>query len=417
MALIVQKYGGSSLATPAHIKRAAARIRALKAEGHEVLVVVSAMGRMTDHLIRLAERTVRRPPQRELDMLMTAGERISMALLAMSLDELGVSAISFTGSQSGIVTNTDHTEARIMDIRATRIREELARGKVVIVAGFQGVSLQKEITTLGRGGSDTTAVAMAAILGAERCEILTDVDGLFSADPRVVKGARLLESCNYDEALELASLGAKMHHRSLELARRYRVQVRITSSANVNSVGTSLQGTKVDAEGDTMESLSIRGVATRDGYCYFETTAALAALLPRLKEKRVVIRFFSSTHDKVSFLCERDRASAVRDVLAEICPDFTEHAPVSIVSVVGDGLLSSCDFIPDFMEAVSGASAPCLLFASNSLSATVAVPAEFKSAVAQRLHEKWVASGALKKEEPLPLEGALEVGGDSLPIR
>ncbi len=211
MPLIVQKYGGSSLATPRHIQGVARRIKGVREQGKDVVVIVSAMGRMTDRLIRLAHKTVKRPPQRELDMLMTVGERISMSLLAMCLDEEGVPAISFTGSKSGIVKTEAHTEARIVEIKATRAKEELAKGKVVIIAGFQGVSREKEITTLGRGGSDTSAIAIAAALGAECCEILTDVDGLFTADPRLVPTAKLLTRCSYDEALELAALGAKMH--------------------------------------------------------------------------------------------------------------------------------------------------------------------------------------------------------------
>ena len=201
MALIVQKYGGSSLRTPNHIRAAADRIRILKNEGNEVVAVVSAMGRMTDYLIRLAERTVAQPPQRELDMLMTAGERVSMALLAMALEEGGVSAISFTGSQGGILTTSDHNEARIVEIRCLRIQQELNRGRVVILAGFQGVSRDKEVTTLGRGGSDTSAIALAAALGAHRCDILTDVDGLFSADPRLVATARLLPQLSYNDGV------------------------------------------------------------------------------------------------------------------------------------------------------------------------------------------------------------------------
>ena len=240
MSLIVQKYGGSSLASPRHIQLAADRIKALRNSGSQVVVVVSAMGHTTDHLLKLAAKTVKTPPSRELDMLLTAGERVSMSLLAMSLQERLVPAISFTGSQSGIITSSDHSRAKILEIRPQRIQEELQKGKVVIIAGFQGVSREKEITTLGRGGSDTTAVALAASLKASRCDILTDVEGIFSADPRVVPSAKPFEFLSYDECLELASLGAKMQPRSIELAKKFSVPLWIGSSRSLMGSGTAI---------------------------------------------------------------------------------------------------------------------------------------------------------------------------------
>jgi uridylate kinase len=198
MSIIVQKYGGSSVADLDRIGRVAARIRARREAGDQLVVVVSAMGDTTDELLELAKRVSTDPPRRELDMLLTCGERISMALLSMCLHELGVPAISFTGSQSGIITDDSHSQARIVEVRPVRILEELGKAKVVIVAGYQGVSRAREVTTLGRGGSDTTAVALAAALQAEACEIYSDVDGVFSADPRVVPEARKLESLDYE---------------------------------------------------------------------------------------------------------------------------------------------------------------------------------------------------------------------------
>jgi len=218
--ILVHKYGGSSVADVAKMKRVAALIAARRAEGFGLVVVVSAMGDATDELLALAKQVSANPPRRELDMLLTAGERISMALLSMALIEGGTPAISFTGSQSGIITSHDHAQARIIDVRPTRIREELERGKVVIVAGYQGVSEKREVTTLGRGGSDTTAVAMAAALGAQACEICSDVDGVFSADPRLVPSARKLELVAYEEMQELARCGAKvLNAAAVEFAR------------------------------------------------------------------------------------------------------------------------------------------------------------------------------------------------------
>src|SRR5712675_2760216 len=194
MSIVVQKYGGSSVADVGKLRLVADRIMRTKREGHDVVVVVSAMGDTTDDLLALAKRVSPNPDRRELDMLLTAGERIAMALLSMAIRELGGDAISFTGSQSGIITNDRHVDARIIEVRPFRVQDELARGKIVVIAGFQGVSYRREVTTLGRGGSDTTAVALAAALGADYCEIYTDVEGVFSADPRIVPGAQKLDS-------------------------------------------------------------------------------------------------------------------------------------------------------------------------------------------------------------------------------
>src|SRR5262245_36676264 len=209
MAVIVQKYGGSSVADLGKLKRVAERVMETRELGHHVVVVVSAMGDTTDDLLGMAKKISANPHRRELDMLLSAGERISMALLSLAIQELGGDAISFTGSQSGIITNDRHVDARIIEVRPFRVQDELARGKIVVVAGYQGVSYRKEVTTLGRGGSDTTAVAMAAALDAEFCEICSDVDGVYSADPRVVSAARRIGTLSYEETQEMAEAGAK----------------------------------------------------------------------------------------------------------------------------------------------------------------------------------------------------------------
>jgi aspartate kinase len=260
MALIVQKYGGSSVADAEGMKRVAARIVATKKAGNQVVVVVSAMGDTTDELIDLANQVSPIPPGRELDMLLTAGERISMALLAMAINNLGFEAQSFTGSQAGVITDSTHGKARIIDVTPGRIREAIDGGNIAIVAGFQGISQDtKDITTLGRGGSDTTAVALAAALEADVCEIYTDVDGIFSADPRAVPSARKLETVTYEEMLELAAAGAKvLHLRCVEYARRYNLPIHVRSSFS------PLEGTWVvenHPEGGTMEQAIIAGVA------------------------------------------------------------------------------------------------------------------------------------------------------------
>ena len=261
MGLIVQKYGGSSVADAEGLKRVANRIVATKRAGHQVVVVVSAMGDTTDELIDLANQVSPLPNGRELDMLLTAGERISMALLAMAIGNLGNEARSFTGSQAGVITTSAHGRARIIDVTPSRITEALNEGAIAIVAGFQGISQDtKDVTTLGRGGSDTTAVALAAALDADVCEIYTDVDGIFSADPRVVPAAKKLKTVTYDEMLELAASGAKvLHLRCVEYARRYDMPIHVRSSFS-NNEGTWV--VKDHPEGGTdMEQAIIAGIA------------------------------------------------------------------------------------------------------------------------------------------------------------
>jgi aspartate kinase len=257
--LVVQKYGGSSVADAEGIKRVAQRIVAVKKAGNDVVVIVSAMGDTTDELIDLAQQVSPLPQGRELDMLLTAGERISMALLAMAIANLGHEARSFTGSQAGVITDSAHGKARIIDVTPGRIQQAVGEGAIAIVAGFQGVSQDtKDITTLGRGGSDTTAVALAAALGAEVCEIYTDVDGVYSADPRLVPTARRLGRISYEEMLEMAACGAKvLHLRCVEYARRYGIPVHVRSSFSTRE-GTWV--TTID-EGDEMEQAIISGVA------------------------------------------------------------------------------------------------------------------------------------------------------------
>jgi aspartate kinase len=257
VALIVQKYGGSSVADAQAVKRVAKRIAEAKRAGNDVVVVVSAMGDTTDELLELAALVTPLPPQRELDILLTAGERISMSLLAMAINGLGVKAKSFTGQQAGVITDAVHGRARIVDVVPSRIRETIERGQVAIVAGFQGVTSDtNDVTTLGRGGSDTTAVALAAGLGADVCEIYTDVDGVFTADPRIVPSARKISHVTYEEMLELAASGAKvLALRSVEYARRYSVPVHVRSSFSTQT------GTLVTQEEESMEQPIISGVA------------------------------------------------------------------------------------------------------------------------------------------------------------
>ncbi|HUF95623.1 MAG TPA: aspartate kinase [Acidimicrobiia bacterium] len=255
MPVVVQKYGGTSVADPTRINAVADLVEASRRSGNDVVVVVSAMGQTTDELIALAADISPKPPPREMDMLLSAGERISMALLAMALDVRGIPAVSYTGSQAGILTDSSHGEARIKEITGQRVKQSLADGKVVIVAGFQGVDPDsKEVTTLGRGGSDATAVALAAALGADACEIYTDVDGVFTADPRIVSNARKLNEVSFDEMLELSGAGAGvLMSRSVEFGRRFNIPIHVRSSLS-GQVGTWVKET-------TMEQAIISGIA------------------------------------------------------------------------------------------------------------------------------------------------------------
>jgi aspartate kinase len=256
VALIVQKFGGTSVGDPERIKEVARRIAATVGTGAQVCVVVSAMGRTTDDLLDLAREVSDDPHPRELDMLLTAGERISVALLSIALNDLGLAAISFTGSQAGIVTDVSHGRARIVEMRTDRVRRALDEGRVAIVAGFQGVSTGFEVTTLGRGGSDTTAVALAAALGADVCEIYTDVDGVYTADPRLVPAARKLSSISYEEMLDLAACGARvLMLRSVEYARRNAVPIHVRSSFG------DADGTRIVKEEDMLERAIVSGIA------------------------------------------------------------------------------------------------------------------------------------------------------------
>ncbi|ONM47449.1 aspartate kinase [Nocardia donostiensis] len=259
MALVVQKYGGSSVASADRIRRVAERIVETKKQGHDVVVVCSAMGDTTDELLDLAEQVAPAPPAREMDMLLTSGERISNALVAMAIHSLGAEARSFTGSQAGVITTSAHGKAKIIDVTPSRVREALDEGTIVLVAGFQGVSQDsKDVTTLGRGGSDTTAVALAAALGADVCEIYTDVDGVYTADPRIVPEAQRLEQVSYEEMLELAACGAKvLMLRCVEYARRYNVPVHVRSSYT-DKRGTYVYGSMEDIP---LEQAMLTGVA------------------------------------------------------------------------------------------------------------------------------------------------------------
>lgn len=323
MALIIQKYGGTSVADPDRIRRVAARVARDRRGGDSIVVVVSAMGDSTDDLLELAKQVTadaRRRHPREFDMLLTAGERISMALLAMAIRDLGVEALSLTGSQAAIITDETHTGARIAEIRATRVREELANGCVVIVAGFQGVSRTREITTLGRGGSDTTAVALAAALGADRCDIFTDVDGVLTADPRRVPAARPVKEIDYNEMVELASAGAQvMHPRAVEIGAKFSVPIRVLSSFRPDD-GT--RGTLITRRRKTMENLVVTGLASEEGYARL----TLRGLPPTTETVGRVAAELGGAGISLDMLVLADRADGRRQIQLTVTEDVLHEA-------------------------------------------------------------------------------------------
>ena len=349
MTLLVQKFGGTSVADADRIRAVADHVVRTRRSGYDVVVVVSAMGKTTDDLERLAYDVAAQPAAREMDMLLTSGERISAALLCMAITDQGEAAVSFTGSQAGIVTDTAHRKAKIVDIKADRIREALAASSIAVVAGFQGVSTERDVTTLGRGASDLTAVALASTLGAEACEIYTDVTGVFTADPRVVPTARRLERLSYDEMLEMSATGGRvLALRSVEFARNYRVPVHVRSSF------TWEPGTWVQEEDPAMEQPIISGVThdtseAKVTIFHVPDRPGIAATLFRaLADENVNVDMIEQNvstegHTDISFTVPKDELTRATDVVGKVVVDIeaggSSYDPaIGRVSVVGAGM-------------------------------------------------------------------------------
>ncbi len=352
MGLVVQKFGGTSVADAEQIHRAARRAIRAQLNGNRVVMVLSAMGQTTDQLIALAHQVSKNPPKRELDVLLTTGEQVSIALMAMAIAESGEKAISLTAGQVGLVTDSTHARARIRRINRERIEKELAEDKIVICAGFQGIDEGGEITTLGRGASDTTAVALAAVLEAEACEIYTDVDGIYTADPRLVPQARKIDCISYDEMLEMASLGAGvMHSRAVEFGKKYEVPIRVRSSL------TDTAGTEIVASTPGMEDVVVRGATLKENLATIVFTdvpnepGAAARIFSELATRDIIIDDIMQTiHGEgrlanIGFTSEAGDLQAIRavaDQLIEGWPSarYEVSEPISKVSVVGIGMRS-----------------------------------------------------------------------------
>ncbi len=401
MAVIVQKYGGTSVETVDRIGAVAERVVEARREGYDVVVVVSAMGQTTDELLAMAHRLSPLPNLRELDMLLTAGERIAMSLLAIAINERGFPAASYTGSQAGIITDTAHGQARIIDIRPGRIREALDRQNIVIVAGFQGVSTAYDVTTLGRGGSDTTAVALAAALGSEFCEICTDVPGVFTADPRVVPDARMLHAVSYEEMLELAASGAKiLQARSVEYARRYGVTIHVRSSFG-DEAGTWVIISGVAAD-DSEAKVTIEGVPDRPGVA----AAIFRALADEGVNVDMIVQNVSHRDlTDVSFTAPREDLPRVRATMDRMVGEvgaagYSLDEGIAKVSLVGAGMKSHPGVAADMFAALAEEGINIEMISTSSIRISCLIRAADADRAVRAVHAKFaIAEESAAREE------------------
>ena len=425
MSIVVQKYGGSSVADVSKLRQVAARVMRTRAQGHDVVVVVSAMGDTTDELLALAKQVSANPDRRELDMLLTTGERISMALLSIAIRELGGDAISFTGSQSGIITNDRHVDARIIEVRPVRVQDELARGKIVVIAGYQGVSYRREVTTLGRGGSDTTAVAMAAALDAEYCEICSDVDSVYTADPRVVPEAYRIGTLSYEETQELAESGAKvLNAQAVEFAKTAGIAIyaRATAAplpgADPSADGTVVRkdaprvpGTVVGvaSEKDVLvlqseSDRSAQAFALHDGGQLLRDGAQLEregfsraepqAVLALLDEHRVTGKQLHVIDNRLTLVISRENLHEEGRVRTAIDARFGRQVTIvdtlAAVSVVGAGINASFHNVRRGSDALAAAGITSEGMATSSFRITWMVDGARVEETVRRLHQTFI---------------------------
>lgn len=397
MSLLVQKFGGSSVATPDRIKHVASRISKSVSEGNQLVIVVSAMGDTTDELLALAGALSHHPSPREMDMLLSTGEQVSIALLSIALHEINISAISMTGAMSGIVTSLQHRKAKITNIDTERLQEALAQHSVVIVAGFQGVTPEGQITTLGRGGSDTTAVAIAAALGADLCEIYTDVSGVYTTDPRLVQNAQQLKVIDYDEMLEMAKLGAGvLHPRSVEIGRKYHIPIVVRSTFDEDP-GTIVK------EVDKMEQVEVRGIAIDDDIARISVTEVpdepgiAFGLFSALASKAVTVDMIiqnlnHANHNDISFTINKDD---LQDAL-EVCEIFCNHsAPgakilhnsnTAKLSIIGTGISGHTEVASTLFKTLYDAKVNIEMISTSEIRISCLIDSEAARSVAKQVH-------------------------------
>ncbi len=399
MALIVQKFGGSSVANAERVFNVASRVIETYDNGNDVVVVVSAQGDTTDDLIEKAKEINDRASRREMDTLLSAGEQISMSLLAMAIQKLGRPAISLTGWQAGMITDSNYSKARVRRVTGERIRRELDNRNIVIVAGFQGINKYDDITTLGRGGSDTSAVAIAAALGADLCQIYTDVTGVFTCDPRIVKDAKKLETISYDEMLELASLGANvLHNRSVELAKKFNVNLEVLSSL-VKEPGTIVK------EETNMEKMLVRGVArdndvARISLCNVEDAPGKAFQVFSLLSKNkisvdIILQSIGRDNKKdISFTVDLDALDGALKVLEENngligAESIVHYDNVSKVSIVGAGMVSNPGVAATMFEALYNAGINIQMISTSEIKISVLIEQEYAEKAVKAIHDKF----------------------------
>ncbi|HWI47344.1 MAG TPA: aspartate kinase [Rummeliibacillus sp.] len=400
MSTLVVKFGGTSVATTERIMHVAQRIQREKQNGYNLVVVVSAMGKTTDQLVDMAHEISESPSKREMDVLLTTGEQVTISLLSMALHKLGIEAQSFTGWQAGIVTEHVPSNARIEDIAPKAVKEALDAGKVCVVAGFQGIDDEGNITTLGRGGSDTTAVALAVALNAERCDIYTDVDGVYTSDPRYVKGARKLQEMSYDEMLELANLGAGvLHPRSVEVAKNHNIPMSVRSSYE------DVEGTILKEEIEVEKDLVVRGVAFESDIIrltvYYEEAynGSLANIFTTLAKNHVnvdiiVQTIIEGTEPSVSFSVKKENLNDALQILSEHKDILGYHhvdheAELSKVSIVGSGMVSNPGVAATMFDRLYREGIPVKMVSTSEIKVSVVVPQEDMLKAANALHDEF----------------------------
>ncbi len=413
MALIVQKYGGTSVADPDRMRAVAEHVAFTKRHGNDVVVVVSAMGKTTDNLIALATQVSNTRPGREMDMLLTTGERMSAALVCMALNDLGVPAISFTGSQVGIITDNTHGKAKIIEVKGDRVRESLAQGKVCVVAGFQGVSIEKEITTMGRGASDLTASALAKALSADECEIYTDVTGVFSADPRIVPQARKLAHVNFDEMLEMAGAGSKvLALRSVEFARNHNVPLHVRSSFTWEP-GTWVTGKEPSMEDpiiscvvtDTSDAkVTIVGVPDRPGVSatVFEPLAAA-----NVNVDMIVQNTSKDGTTDISFTMPKADMAVAEEIVARVAAEIgavgvSHDASISKISLVGAGMKTSPGIAAKMFRVLADEGVNIEMISTSTIRISVVCAASDLEKAARSLHTAFGLDSGQAYGAPLP---------------
>lgn len=399
--IIVQKFGGTSVGSPERIKAVADRIKSYVDNDYKVIVVVSAMGDTTDHLIDLAQKICTKPSAREMDMLLSTGEQVSISLLAMALHEIKIEAVSFTGSQVKMITDGAHSNARIVSVDDKRLRKALEKHSVIVVAGFQGINADENITTLGRGGSDTSAVALAAALGVRDCEIYTDVDGVYTADPRVVGGARKLNEISYDEMLELARLGAGvLHSRSVEFGKKYNVRIHVRSSFNRN------EGTIVKPREEMMEKFTMSSVTSKSDEVKFniygipDCPGIAQKIFTVLGEEKIYVNMIVQSTGKdgkadISFTVLKkdiDRVKAISEkIKTELKGDeVTFQENIAIVSAVGVGMLSSAGVAGKLFKILSDHNINIQMISTSEIGISCVIDEMYAELAVKSIHKEFM---------------------------